>query len=462
MLGLLVILVIIYLPLFVDPAPVTYPELKSFVIGEKVNDGSRPYGELVDSTPPLTCWFYGFVDMLFGRGLLARHILAFVILFLQSAYVGVMFIDKKVFTESTYLPSFIFSILVFFSFDTLALTGELLASGFLLLCISTLLKVIEFRSQRDEAFLNLGIYIGIASLFDLSASFFLVAASMILLIYARTTFRCYLLSVFGFVLPHFLLISSYFLKGEAGELMRYYYAANLSFSPGRLMETKELLVLGAVPAAYFLIAIVMLNRQSRLTKYQTHVVQIMFLWMLFGSLQAFLSGQLRPQTFITLVPVLSFFITHLLLVTRRKRLAEIHLWLLIAGVIGVSYLSRYGYLDKVKYDLLVVQNKESYPNLNNKRILVLENDLPLYLSNELATPFFNWQLSKELFAEPDYYHNVIRVHKAFQQDPPQVIVDPENYMQAFLHRIPQLKEQYYLSSPGIYYRREGSGLPVNN
>src|SRR5687767_10725047 len=102
LLGLLVILLIIYLPLFIDLPPITNPELKSMLVGEKIHEGSKMYAEVADNTAPLAAWFHALVDIVFGRSLLARHILAFIIIFFQSAFLGIIFITKKVFSENTF------------------------------------------------------------------------------------------------------------------------------------------------------------------------------------------------------------------------------------------------------------------------------------------------------------------------------------------------------------------------
>src|SRR5689334_137302 len=101
-------MVLINLPFFIDSPQITYPELKSILVGEKVHEGSAIYRELVDSTPPLASWINGFLDMLTGRSLLAKHLLAFIIVFFQAAFLGIVFVDKKAFSESTYIPALIF------------------------------------------------------------------------------------------------------------------------------------------------------------------------------------------------------------------------------------------------------------------------------------------------------------------------------------------------------------------
>src|SRR5689334_22553945 len=254
-------MVLINLPFFIDSPSVTYPELKSILVGEKVHEGSAIYRELVDSTPPLASWSNGFLDILTGRSVLAKHILAFVIVFFQAAFLGIVLLDKKAFAESTYIPSLIFVVLFFFSFDTLALSPELLGSGVLLLALNNLFKEIEFREQRDETIFNLGLFIGLASLFSFSFVVHLLGTITILLIFTRSTVRKYLLMVLGFLLPHLLLMITYYLKGGLADFWNYYYIPNLSFSSDSYISTRSLWMLGAIPLFYLVISLVMLNRE---------------------------------------------------------------------------------------------------------------------------------------------------------------------------------------------------------
>lgn len=448
MLGLLVILIIIYLPLFINSPGLTFPELKSMVLGEKIHEGGVPYSSIVDSTAPITAWVFGLLDIVFGRSLLARHILGFFILFSQSLFFGLMLIDKKAFAESTYVPSFLFSLLAFFSFDTISVSGELLGSGFLLLALNNLYKEIEFRTPRDETVFNLGLFISLASLCNFSFIVHLFGVFAILAIYARTSIRGFLLLICGFLLPQLLMMSLYFLNHHLNELWQFYYLPNLSFHSQAFISTRSLLMLGAIPGFYLLVSIVILNREARFTKYQSQLLQSMFFWLIFSFLQALYSKNLRPQNFITLIPSLSFLFTHFLLLIRRRRFAEMNIWILFAGVLYVSFMACYNKLGAVNYRDLLVTNE--HKNVTGKKVLMLGDDLSVYTQNKLATPFLNWQLSKEIFEQPDYYENVILVNDAFTADPPAIVFDKNNLFGKFLDRIPRLKDGYRRTTDGVY------------
>jgi hypothetical protein len=449
--GLLIIMTLFSLPLFIDTPPLTYPELKSFVIGEKVSEGNVLYAELMDSTPPLASWFYGLFDLVFGRTVTIRHILAFLILFTQSAFLGIMLIDKKVFSENTYIPSFIFSLLAFISFDSISLTSDLLAFGFILLTLNNLFKEIEFRVQRDETIFSIGLFISLASLLSFSYSIYLPGTIIILTIFTRTTLRKYLLLIFGFLLPHLFLVCGYYLSENLQELWQHFYLPNLSFSSQSLMSAKSLLLLCAMPLLYLFISLFILNRDARLTKYQSQIFQAMFLWFVVALVQVFFAEDRRPQSLVPLIPPVSFFLTHFLLLIRRRKFAEINLWVLLIGIVTVAYLARYNTFDRIQYQNLVV--KEVPQQIKGKRILVLDHQPDLFLTNRLATSFYDWDMCRPVFEQPDYYEHVLMVHRTFENDFPEIIIDPKNLMKRFLERIPSLEAKYEKSPEGYRLKK---------
>ena len=450
--GLFILLLLIYIPLFLLDDQLTVPELRNLLLGEKQNEGHKMYKEVVDNSAPLAAWTHEILDTFFGRSILVRHILAFIIIFLQSAYVGILFISKKVLSENTYIPSFLFSLLFFFSYDTLTLSNELLGSGFLLLALNNLFEEIEFRSERDESIFNVGICISLASLFAFSFVVYLLCAIVILLLFTRSSLRKYLLLIFGFLLPHLLTLSIAYLNNSTEELLKYFYAANLSFERTAFVDPRSLLTLFAIPLLYFVVSLVMLNREARFSKYQSQIVQVVLLWLLFSILFVLHAKDLRPQTLIVFIPGLSFLLTHFFLLIRRKKFIHINSWVLFVGIVSIAYLARLGKIESVDYSRLLVDNRDAA--IKSKRILVLEDDVDLYQANHLATPFLNWNLSEEIFRNPDYYKNVTRVYKSLKADPPDVIIDRENLLKGFFNRMPEIGSQY--DRRGEYYMRKTS------
>jgi hypothetical protein len=269
---------------------------------------------------------------------------------------------------------------------------------------------------------------------------------VILGLYSRITGPKFLLVIVGFLLPHLLLLTWYYLNDSAAELWTYFYLPNLAGANDRFADLGSLLTLMAVPAVFLVMALVILNRESRFTKYQAQLIQAMFFWMVFSLLQIWYSKDLRPQSLITLFPVLTFYISHLLLMIRRRKFAEMGFWIFLGGIIIMSTLARYNTVGKSINDALFIAKTNTAAK--DKRVVVLGPDKSFYLNNSLATPFLDWGLASSIFNAPDYYENQLAVYHGFSKDLPDVIVDPENKMEPFLKRAPALRKRFRKTPTG--------------
>ncbi len=442
LLGLLLLLVLLSLPLFIDPAPVTLLELKSFVIGEAIRSGKLMYIEVYDSTAPLAAAIFGAIDWIFGRSLTGRHLFSLFIIFFQAAFFAIVLIVNKAYTDNTYLPGLIFGLFCFFSFDFLSFSPELLGSTFLLFALNNLFKEIEFRIQRDEIILNLGVCLGIASLLVFSYSIFLPATLIILIVFTRISVRKTLLLFFGFALAHMVLITLYFYWGKTADLWQNFYLPNFTFSGVNLVSLKSILVLSIGPIVYFVFSLFMLNREARFTKYQSQLFQVMFLWLIVAVIHVFIVRELTPQSFIIFIPSLAYLISHYLLLIRRKWLADLMLWIFLISLISMNLLTRYNRLKSVNFESLFPKPSPYNASIMNKKVMVLSDDVGIYANNKLAGYFPDWSLSKVVLSEPTYYENILLVDKAFRTDPPEIIIDPNDLMRAYFDRIPAIKPLY--------------------
>lgn len=440
LLGVLILWVLICLPRLINTPDLTIVELKLFLLGEKFRDANTLYGTLLDSNAPLMAAFSGFLNWIMGRSQTGYHILSLLFIFIQAAYFGITLIYKKAFPENNFLPAFFFAVLAAFSFDMLALSGDLLASGVLLIALNSLFREIEFREQSDSAF-AVGFFISIASLFSFSYSIFLFAAITIFIIFTRSSSRKYLLLIVGFLLPHLLMMSIYYLNNNLDGLWQNFYLPNLVWSNTWLISGTSLIVLGAIPLFYFIVSFIWLNREAHFTKYQLQLVQAMFFWMIFAFIQILYSKNIRPQSFISFIPVAAFYLTHFILLIRRKKFAEINGWIILIGVLVVSYMSQAGKINRVDYSSLSIPANPKI-TFQNKRVLNLADDFSIYQHNKLGSGFVDWQLAKPIFAEPQYYENLLLVNQSLMEDLPEVIIDPHQYMKNILQHLPALRLRY--------------------
>jgi hypothetical protein len=413
------------------------------VLGELVSEGKHLYIDVVTHTPPLAAWISGWIDALFGRSVLARHILAVIILFFQVSFFTIILINNRAHHENTYLPGFIFGVLIFLSFDLISFSYDLLASTLLLFAINNLLKEVEFRIQRDVIIFNLGLYIGLSTLIVFSYVVFLPGVIIILVIFTRTSVRKILMLLFGFTLPHAFVWLIFYMRNSQEALIQYYYFGNFYAPAGTELTVKAIFILLAVPLAFFAFSLIMMSREARLTKYQSQLSQIMFLWILLSVVQVIVSPDLTPATFITLIPPLSYYISHYIILIRRRHLAELTAWAFLIAIFSVFFLARYDKIRAVDFSPLFVRSGTT--EIKNRKVLTLAEDWGVYLNNQMATGFYSWPLSRTIFSQPDYYENVLIIDRLFADDPPEMIIDPEHLMDLVFKRIPRLRNQYSLT-----------------
>jgi hypothetical protein len=213
----------------------------------------------------------------------------------------------------------------------------------------------------------------------------------------------------------------------------------------------------ALPFAYFVLSLLMLNREARFTKYQSQLFQVMFQWMLFCLVQVLISREFTPHSLIVFIPSLAYFISHYLLLIRRKWIADTMLWFFLIGIVAVNLLSRYNKMDRIDYATLFPKKSPYSGSIKNQRVMVLTDDTGVYQQNRLAGYFLDWDLSRKVLEEPDYYENVMLVHHLFKNDPPETIIDPHGLMNKFFDRIPEWKSVYRRDS--VFYRRVPGGVP---
>ena len=177
----------------------------------------------------------------------------------------------------------------------------------------------------------------------------------------------------------------------------------------------------------------------------------MFLWLLVAVVHVFVVRELSPQSLIIFIPSLSYLISHYLLLIRRKRLAEMMLWLLLISIISMNLLTRHDQVKEVNFEAMFPKNSSYQKIIKDKRVMMLCDDIGIYSQNKLAGYFPDWSMSKIIFEQPDYYENILLIDEAFKTDPPEIIVDPNDLMKKIVDRIPGIKPLY--KREGKLYKR---------
>lgn len=456
LLAVLAVLAILALPFWLSSPGLLLRDLHQFIAGEAVNGGRTLYSEWFDSTPPFAAWTAALLEMCFGRHLPGWNAVGFVLLFLQAAVFGWILIVHRAYNENTYLPALVFAILGVSSFDLVRFSPELFGSLLLLLALHQLFNEIEFRQQAEDVVLRAGFLLGLATLVVFSYWVFFFFAWIALLLYAGLTFRKSVLLLTGFLLPHLVLVTVYFLLDQTQWLSLNFYAANWGWGGKWDIDFKSLLVIGGVPSLFFLISLFMLQREAHFTRYQSQLLQVMFLWLVAAGVQLTLAEARTPTTLITFFPPVTYLISYNLLLIRRKWIANVMLMAMIFGVIVSGQAVLRGYVVTDPYRQMLV--KEMPSRVKAKRVMMLAEPVPgLMQVNQQAGFFYDWELSERVWNEPEMLAHALLIHRSFAKSRPDVIFDPYDRFANISGVLPNIFNRYHRDGE-YWYQKQTSGI----
>ncbi|MEP0714435.1 MAG: hypothetical protein ABJC55_21145, partial [Algoriphagus sp.] len=179
------------------------------LLGERLGQGYFLYQDIIDDNGPLSAGFFTFMDLLFGRSLVAYELVGRVLISFQILYWNSILIKFKAFSVNTYLPAIIMAALFHFSFDLLSLSPALLGSTFLILAFGQLFSQTVLQKDTSESTLLIGIYAGLATGFHPNYIVFLPYMIFTGIAISSFSFRQLMLSLVGYFLP-ILLISVFY------------------------------------------------------------------------------------------------------------------------------------------------------------------------------------------------------------------------------------------------------------
>jgi hypothetical protein len=225
------------------------------LVGEKLTGGASLYSGVWDCIAPLSAFIYNGIDYLFGRSQLTYQILAYLLVCYQIFIFNSFLINSKAYTENTYVPAVIYALLSSVCYDMFTLTPFLIGLTFLLLALKNIFQHIEFRSKRDEDILNIGLFIGLATVTYQQFAIFVFCTLLIFVMFTGTVGRRYIMMLFGFFLPILIAGSYFFLTNRFTDFMYSFLSPFFVISKIWYFSFWQLMLLFALPTLYFLLAL---------------------------------------------------------------------------------------------------------------------------------------------------------------------------------------------------------------
>ncbi len=456
--SLLAVLLLIRLPLLVSPLPLLIPELNWMLVGEQMSKGHTLYRDIWDSVSPLSAGVYWLIDLVVGRSQAAYWTVATVVSVFQLVYFNYVMNARDVFAERSFWPGLFYTLFLNLSFDCVTLSPVLLSVTFLLLAFGAMLRQLGRQGATDEVF-EVGVYVGLATLFYLPSGLFILWASLSLLFFTGATLRQHSLTLFGFAFPILLVVFYYYLTNSFDAFTRNLLTSVFRVRQYALSDFGTLALCLLVPLTVGILGFLSLfNSVNRYTNFQQRCQQIMLLWAATAVLTIPLMPFLAPMLFLAFVPPIAFFAVLYFANFRRlwlRELAFLTLFLLVTLVLYQGVLRLVPGLEVGRLSSLQVKPNRLPPQIQNRPVLIIDEDISDYRTNQLATPYLNWDLAKYDLRNLDNYDAVITIYDQFRRDPPDYIIDRQQVVPRLFQRVPALAQRYQpTATAGIYQRKK--------
>ncbi len=445
-------IVIFRLPYLISAEPLFY-ELNWMLIGETMNQGNVLYKDIIETISPLSAWVYAGIDFVFGRSILTYHILATLLIGYQFVLFNNIMLRNKAYNENSYVPAFVYALLMHSFYDFFTLSPVLISMTFILLVLDNIYLRIE-NKLNDSTILKTGIFMGLAVLFYLPSIIFFIATIFSFLLLTGLIFRRYLLFVYGMLLPILAVFIYYLWHNALLDMIYQWVLASFIINRPNVLDVGSLILIIGIPGTVFIFSLIRTFTAAKFTNYQVRVQQVMFLMFVSAWAVWLFSDVKAPFQLIVFVPFIAFFIAHLLLLFRVKFLANIFTYFITVSILFITYALFYQnfYLHKWgNFNDLLTSDSIYEPWVKDKRVLVVGDAKQIYdSSSAVASEFYSWELSREVWLEADKKENLIRIYEDISENQPETIIDLNGTTASVFDNLPILKGRYSKVSAQIY------------
>ncbi len=454
-LTLLALLLGIRLIFINNPLPLLTYELEWMLIGEKLNEGLNLYSEVLTQVGPLSSYFYQLVDLWAGKNQFVYQTLATILIFFQTLFFVFLVNKRNLFNEKNYVVGLIFLILINASFGFMKLSPALLANTFFLFALNSALRQIEKRDGVGDDVFEVGLFLGIATLFHLPAFVFIFWALLVLFLYTSINIRQTFMVILAFFMPLFFMYLFFYFQDQSSffsDIWLFNLTKNFDFS---ILSIQDILLTLALPLVFGLFGILRILSGLRYNNFQNRSHQLIIISSFFAFPAFLISALYVPSNIIFIIAPLAFFCTGFFLHGKKMLIPESLFLLFFVCVLLISVAGAKPilgiYLNGLKqYRVVDASIEDKY---QGKRIFVTGQHIEAYHKNSMATGYISWSLAKSDFENPNNYMSLSNIYNNFKKDMPEVIFDKENVMPQIFKNIPELAKNYANPKKGVYVKK---------
>jgi hypothetical protein len=449
---LLVLFIIIKLPFVGQPFPLLTYELEWMLVGEKLNEGLGLYNEILTQVGPLSGFFYRFVYLWAGKNQFFYETTAMVLIVVQTLYFVFIVNTRNIFNEKNYVSGLFFLILMNASFDIQKLSPALMANMFILIALNVALRQIEKRDGVGDDVFEIGLFLGIATLFHLPSFIFIFWAVFVLFLYTGANVRQIFMVILAFIMPLFFMYLYFYFNHHGSEFLNVWLFNLSNIFDWSLSGFKDILIGFSLTLLVSFLGIFRILKGNRYNSFQNRSHQLLIIFGFFGVLSLLISQNFMPSNFIFIIPYLAFAVSGFFIHSRKTFAPEL-LVILFCGItltmqfLGVKGTADGGLMSLVNYRV----NEQEIPSkYQNKKVFVTGEHIDAYKSNRMATGYLSWKLAKLDFKNPNNYMSLVNIYNNFLKDMPDIIIDKEKVMPAVFKNIPELGKKYKKSTSFVY------------
>ncbi len=281
---------------------------------------------------PLFSWLFGLVNL----WPFLYVLLPFLLVLTQAFIINFIVQASNLLEKPSWLPGFLYVLLMSSNQDMLKLNPALVANLFLLFAIARAMSLYGEGEVMLKVF-NVGVLLAIAGLFYYPALMFFLWLIMVLALYYLLSLRGLIAAAMGFVTPFFFLFTWYFLSDQHFERIQdlpkpdSVIEITANWHQPLLLATIILIALLAIVSIMRLTLFYISDKPMRIRKKFSIILQFFVF-----SLASTLVGNIHLSVHLSLLMIpLSITLAVLLIETRRKWLSNmviyIFLGLIIAG-----------------------------------------------------------------------------------------------------------------------------------
>jgi hypothetical protein len=249
----------------------------------------------------------------------------------EGIYLNNLMNRYEVLYKNSYLPAFMYALMMSLASPLLLFHPLILANLFLIRALDKIFALFKNESPISQLF-DSGFLIAIASLFYFPAASFFILFLVSLSILRPLNFREWMIAFTGFLLPYFFLSVYFFwtnqLKNGWKTITSNYLPQHLKID---FVLAKPLIILLTVLGLLFLLSLNLLRQNFYKNVIRTRSnQQILLLFFVLAAASSFLLQRISFYHFTLLaIPLSAFFAYYFLAAKRRAWLTELLMWLVV-------------------------------------------------------------------------------------------------------------------------------------